>query len=318
MSDIANKGPPHLGHLVEVYATLLIAGGQAGLPIIILTFLFAKNVHRHPTVVNFCITMIIYSIVFCLLIYGGQYRLGHPNKALCIAQASMIMGTLPMMCVAALVLVFQLWVTFQEPGSKIFNTCSNIYIKIALLVAPYTALLGYAVAGIIIGVSRPEVVKPSNGLYCFHKLNSIRRYAEPIPCLILLAATAGFEVAILVQWYRRWYKVKRNFPLATRKLGAMVCLRAGLFTLYSWVALGSSISFVFDTVPALPYMIEAGLPVAAFIVFATQRDVIEAWCFWRRTSDNGIGRRPSTAALLENEGGSPMESVHRQSWQVRV
>lgn len=74
--DIANKGPPHLGSLVEVYATLLIAGGQAGLPIIILTFLFAKNVHRHPTVVNFCITMIIYSIVFCLLwVFSLLFRL---------------------------------------------------------------------------------------------------------------------------------------------------------------------------------------------------------------------------------------------------
>ncbi|THH05658.1 hypothetical protein EW146_g9842, partial [Bondarzewia mesenterica] len=154
---------------------------------------FSKNVHRHPTFVNFCITIIIYSIVFSLLIYSGQYRLAEPNKSLCIAQASMIMGILPMVCVAGLAAVIQLWATFQDPGSIIFSLSSKTYSTIVLLVMPYLAFLGYTIAGVIVGSRYPKLVKPSNGIYCFHKINVIRLYAEPIPCMVVMATTAGFE-----------------------------------------------------------------------------------------------------------------------------
>ncbi|THH13585.1 hypothetical protein EW146_g6656 [Bondarzewia mesenterica] len=169
----APRAIPNLGSLVEVYTALLLVGGQAGLPIVVLTFLFSKNVHRHPTFVNFCITIIIYSIVFSLLIYSGQYRLTEPNKSLCIAQASMIMGILPMVCVAGLAAVIQLWATFQDPGSIIFSLSSKTYSTIVLLVMPYLAFLGYTIAGVIVGSRYPKLVKPSNGIYCFHKINAM-------------------------------------------------------------------------------------------------------------------------------------------------
>jgi hypothetical protein len=58
---------PDLGHLRTAYLVLHIIGGQVGLPIMVLTFLLCKNVSRHPTLVNFCITWIVYSVSYCLL-----------------------------------------------------------------------------------------------------------------------------------------------------------------------------------------------------------------------------------------------------------
>ena len=57
---------PDLQHLTSAYLALLISGGQIGLPIVVLTASVCKKVNWHPTIFNFCITWIVYSIVYCL------------------------------------------------------------------------------------------------------------------------------------------------------------------------------------------------------------------------------------------------------------
>jgi hypothetical protein len=58
--------PPDLQHLTSVYLALLISGGQIGLPAIVLTASMCRKVTWHPTIINFCITWIVYSIIYCL------------------------------------------------------------------------------------------------------------------------------------------------------------------------------------------------------------------------------------------------------------
>ena len=55
-------------NLVPVFVALLALGGQVGLPILVLTCLRSKRLNRHSTFVNCCITSIIYSLVFCILL----------------------------------------------------------------------------------------------------------------------------------------------------------------------------------------------------------------------------------------------------------
>jgi hypothetical protein len=54
-------------YLAPVFIALLALGGQIGLPILVLTFLRSKKLNRRSTFVNFCITLIIYSLAFSLL-----------------------------------------------------------------------------------------------------------------------------------------------------------------------------------------------------------------------------------------------------------
>ena len=57
-----------LATLQPVWLTLHIAGGQVLLPLAVLTFLFTSNfAGRHLTLINFCITWIIYSVLYCIL-----------------------------------------------------------------------------------------------------------------------------------------------------------------------------------------------------------------------------------------------------------
>ena len=53
--------------LAPAFAALLALGGQILLPVLILTTLYSKRLNRRSTFVNFCITLILYSLVLCLL-----------------------------------------------------------------------------------------------------------------------------------------------------------------------------------------------------------------------------------------------------------
>lgn len=264
-------------YLAPAFIALLALGGQVGLPILVLTFLRSKKLNRRSTFVNFCVTVIIYSLAFCILLYSGQYRRTQPNHTLCGAQASMIMGAVPMVGVAALTVVLQIWATFQSPGSIVFDTFERPGVPFILLASPYVAFFGYLLGSIVVVTQRPDSVSAINGLYCFFNLRVIWHHLVPVTCLVLIAVTAVLEVAIVVEWYIRWRCLKKAFPLADKKTQALVCLRVCLFTVYTWVALAAALWFRKDSTPAAPYLFEAGLPLVTFLVFAIQKDILEAW-----------------------------------------
>ena len=70
---LTNSGPvaeplvADLSDLTSVFFAIHLAGGHIGLPILVATFLLSKTAKRHPTIINFCITWIIYSVIYCLL-----------------------------------------------------------------------------------------------------------------------------------------------------------------------------------------------------------------------------------------------------------
>ncbi|KAH9997712.1 hypothetical protein BJV74DRAFT_248482 [Russula compacta] len=264
-------------NLVPVFITLLALGGQVGLPILVLTSFRSKRLSRHSTFVNFCLSLIIYSLAFCILIYSGQHRHAQPNYALCVAQASMIMAVLPMVCVAALVVVLQTGATFQDPGSAIFIASERRSMKFILLATPYATFLAYFLGSILIATSLPNSVWENNGLYCFFQVKAIRHYLGPLSCLVPLAMTAIIEAVIVVQWYRRWKSLKKAFPLADKKAQVLICFRVCLFSAYTLLSLAASILFQRTSTPAVSYLVEAGLPLAAFLSFGTQKDILEAW-----------------------------------------
>ena len=65
--NIAEPLPPDLRDLSSVFFAIHLVGGHLGLPIVVATFLISKAANRHPTIINFCIVWILYSIIYCLL-----------------------------------------------------------------------------------------------------------------------------------------------------------------------------------------------------------------------------------------------------------
>lgn len=58
---------PDLSAYIPPYFALHIVGGHIGLPILVLTFIISKRAKRSITVINFCITWILFSVSYCLL-----------------------------------------------------------------------------------------------------------------------------------------------------------------------------------------------------------------------------------------------------------
>lgn len=60
--------------LTGVFLALHISGGIIGLPIAAVTIVASKQVSRHPTLINFCITWIISSLIYTLLYVDSLVR----------------------------------------------------------------------------------------------------------------------------------------------------------------------------------------------------------------------------------------------------
>lgn len=55
-----------LSYLSPSYLGLQLAGGHIGLPILVILFFSSRRIQRPATVINFCITWIIYSVSYSL------------------------------------------------------------------------------------------------------------------------------------------------------------------------------------------------------------------------------------------------------------
>ncbi|KAH9898215.1 hypothetical protein C8Q73DRAFT_391279 [Cubamyces lactineus] len=318
--------PPDLRALTPVFLTIQLAGGHIGLPILVATFLFCKTAKRHPTVVNFCVIWILYSIIYCLLLYGGPNLQANPPHALCLAQAAMNYGAPPMAVVAGLGVVLQVWSTFVEPWKearmahiprwvKMFAvSCSWCVQRHArrgqmmncdrcqILAPPYLVFFAFSLSAAYYGLVNPHWVTVKNGLYCGLMHGKFEMLAVPIFCGVFIVIIVGFEVATFVRYLQGRRIIKEVCPLVELKQRSISpWCRAGLFLVYAMLTFSACVMDLKQDLNAFAYMIQATLPLAAFLIFGLQKDVVLTWMFWNRHT----GWRPETVMV---------KRTHRVSW----
>ncbi|TFK56657.1 hypothetical protein OE88DRAFT_1650053 [Heliocybe sulcata] len=317
-----------LASLRPAYLALHIAGGHIGLPLLVLTFLLSKRVSCHPTLINFCITWILYSICYSLTAYDEstlQYSTSIPK--LCIAQASVIGGVSPMAAVAGVAVTVQLWSMFHEPSFSIsgWRGSSPWMYKVVALAPPYLAFVAFTLASAGIIAANPDAVGAPSGLYCSVQHPALQNSVAGF-CAGMMGIITGFGVVIAVNFSRRWVEIQRAFPLVKRRPSIQMCLRLGALILYIWITLGVCILFVINPNLPLPYVIVASLPLVAFLVFGTQQDVFRVWCFWKRDREDRKNpqypaRRPSQSPLQsgdEVEAHKPEDGVDQLLYRMSL
>ncbi|KIJ22088.1 hypothetical protein PAXINDRAFT_165374, partial [Paxillus involutus ATCC 200175] len=315
--------PPDLRHLTSVYLALLIMGGQIGLPIIVLTALVCKKVTWHPTLINFCITWIIYSVIYCLYLYSGANEYNTYHKV-CMVQASMIHGAAPMAVVAGLAVVVQTWTTIQHFQCTILDKIPRALHLFLMVAPPYLVFVGFSVGAGIFAILQPESVYPSNGLYCSIYAKHLG-VIVPSFCAAVVSIILSLEIAISIQYCRQWRNIKRSFPLVARKPSTSLCFRMGLFCLYSWVTLSSAILFLSDRQTEVTYMLPAALPLTSLLVFGLHKDMILSWTTGlreRKPSATSFELElPSARPIQRLDSISPLTSIgpsEAASWDSRV
>ncbi|KAL1670684.1 hypothetical protein GGF50DRAFT_93597 [Schizophyllum commune] len=274
-TDSISDSVPNLQHLTALYTFLHVAGGLVGLPIIIATVLLSRHASRHPTMINLFISLFIYSLSYLLLIFGRQQEeqfdpAGKPS-ALCQAQQALVHGAPTM----------SMWNTFRTPHSPITITnyawwphSAGLTFSLAL---PYVVFIAYTVASAVLGAKYPETVNASNGLYCTILKDPFRHYAVPGYTAVALLFVIIFEVLAGIKLYKSWTSISRMFPMARRQTTIYMFTRVVIFNVYSIITLSASAIFLADALSAWPYFVQAGLPLAAVVVFGTQKDLLQAW-----------------------------------------
>ncbi|TBU49926.1 hypothetical protein BD309DRAFT_850608 [Dichomitus squalens] len=293
--------PLDLRDLSSVFFAIHLVGGHIGLPIVVATFLISKTANRHPTVINFCIVWILYSIIYCLLLYRGDVWLDDPPHDLCLAQAAMNYAAPPMAVVAGLEVVLQIWSTFLEPWKEARLACIPRWVKLAAIICPpYLTFISFAMPAMVVGLHHPDWVDVKNGLYCGLTHGSLYvKYAVPVFCFVFLVFIIGFEVASIVQYVRGRQNIKRDFPLVTAKKPSLSpWARAALFVVYSSLALGAAIMDLKQISNPFAYMIQAALPLTAFLIFGLQKVGRVAWNVNRISDDCKIIGCALSLALL--------------------
>ncbi|KAF9486294.1 hypothetical protein BDN70DRAFT_926559 [Pholiota conissans] len=309
-SLIAVRAPQNLSWLRPSFLGLHIAGGFVGLPILIITLLFSDDIPRQPDLINFCITWVIYSFSYTILGLSG--KTAHPPHTLCFIQAAILQGTTPMVAIATFLLVFKTWRTFRDP----FSPSARCILCFTLSV-PYLVFILLLLISVGNQLAAPSTLNANNGLYCTTSGVPFRRYMIPIFSIILAALMIAFEIAIAVRYYRSRKRIITNFPLALRSTSLSLIIRLGLFNVYLFVTIGASSTFIAGRARAWAYMVQAALPLVAFILFATQRNILLTWCFWlkrkylpNRCEDN----IPESRSIRPSESGIDLSytPIHRR------
>ncbi|KAF7331220.1 hypothetical protein MSAN_02440800 [Mycena sanguinolenta] len=260
---------------IAAFMFLQILGGHFGIPLLLLTSVLSKKVQRHPMLVNFWVTWIIYTTSFTLVLYAGKQVGPEPPIELCVIQAAFIYGSVIMAPMAGLALVLHLWFSLQSAKDGLGRTAGGWRFML-LLGSPYILFLVFSIAMVVVGVMNEGTVSRSRYLfYCTINLGVV--HVVPGTSGVIMLIIILFEVLTGIELYRRQKAFKTMGRVQYDGPPLHLFIRVGIFSTYSVLALVGCVAFWSATGAEFPYFVEASLPTAAFLVFGTQEDFLHAW-----------------------------------------
>ncbi|KAI5121352.1 hypothetical protein M0805_000660 [Coniferiporia weirii] len=279
-----NENDPGARQSLALWFFFQITANNIGLPILVATFLLAKTVRRNPTLINMCITWIIAGISSSLLLYAGKELGEEPGHALCIAQASLLYGTPPMCSVSALALIYTVWKSLSCMKNESAPKSSNARIyALQLLVAPYIALLSFAIAtAVVASRDLQRVNRDRRFFYCSvddSGLSDTLALFTVVICLLCLLLEIHTAFRIVRAW-RAFKAMSGGSDIGKRGLDMQLIVRLFIFSGYILIALVFSATSIMSPKSVVPDLFSASIGMAVFLVFGTQPDVLRTWAFW--------------------------------------
>jgi len=270
---------------LAVWLFFQLAADHVLLPLLVATLLLSRNITRRPTVVNVCCTWIIAGVASALLLYVGEETGPEPGQSLCIAQSALLSGVLPMTSVACLALVYDNWSSIKPTAVQARRKVHPGYIVTAfLLCAPYLALALFVAIGAKLGAEyRDKVDRDQHFFYCAVDLTPFIASVALFSVLVSLAAV-GLYAHLILKLCRNRNTLRR--PGQTDDVNIAFLVRVGVYALYMLTATVANLVLLGDEQTVFPDMFIASVGMAVFLIFGSQRELIQAWRFWRRPVRN--------------------------------
>ncbi|EJD55425.1 hypothetical protein AURDEDRAFT_155664 [Auricularia subglabra TFB-10046 SS5] len=253
---------------------VVIFGGQFLVPLLLLVCC-VRGLNRHPTLLNFLASWILYSIATCLLLYTGNAFEAHPPEVVCLVQVPLQQAAFLVIAFSAVALMLQLWFTLPTVAKV---SAPSAVRDILLIALPYVCGAIYlAIFFSYYAVSTDGVVVERGRLTCrlaegqqavfFSKLTPIVVALLLVICLVMSAWMLKKTVKKLAN-VRHW-SLKDGLQ-APKSPWLPILTRFSMFSFYATLTI-----FACLIVAATPqgigrYIVDwytATLPIAAFIIF---------------------------------------------------
>ncbi|KAJ8075077.1 hypothetical protein PM082_019404 [Marasmius tenuissimus] len=263
-----------------------------GSSLILLTAALSPNIRRHPTFVSQKLSWILACFSYALLFTTGQLYKLEPTFWICLVQAAAVYSVPILTTGTSLSLAIYLYLVVkgkEGKGGKIRT--------VALICVPYilpsTAFFSVLSMG---QADRSSVGFSSNRMVCGMRGLGVLGLTSDVCVAIILVPSIIIQSLTIISVYEHRYSYG-NTILPT-------LIRLSVFTTFG--VFGTIIRFWSSrlTSPhetALGNVLTSILPLSYILLFGLQKDIVEAWAFWRR--------KPSISGFAEKDGGARKEDI---------
>jgi len=144
-----------------------------------------------------------------------------------------------------------------------------------------------------------EVERGSSSFFCVLRAKNVTAIA-PLLAALLTVVAIGYEVAIVLHLFRDW----KGFRTNPSGVPMNFLVRIGIFTFVAVLCVIVAITFLAHIESPLPNLFLSFLPMAAFIIFGTQSDILQALMFWRKDDEEEdeapMVRQPSRSSSTDD------------------
>jgi hypothetical protein len=279
--DLGSSARPTL----DAWIYLNLCGNIIVLTLLVATFLLAKTVHRHPVLINMCVTIILTGIFSNMLWFTGHHVGPEPSRSLCITQTSFLYGSTPMMAMAVFALVYHVSVSYHSDHTK--RRPGKVKV-ILMLVSPYIALAAFTIATAIVSINHPQRVnRRRRFFYCSLRFDKLTTVMSLFTSAVLMVVTV-LEVQLACNMYRNWRGIRKAGHSGGVQL--QLVLRVLVFGFYCFMGMIISAVSIIEHKSPVPDLFCATTGLSTFLVFGTQPDILNAWAFWRNRSLKSVNK----------------------------
>jgi len=270
-----------------------------GLPVLLLVVIFSRKVQRHITFVNFCLAFLIIGISSSLLMYIGETEGPEPPRMLCLLQASLLYGMPGISSMAALMLVLHMFLVIRGYyyGEEYLDRDHVLQLWV-MTVSPYMVFFVCMIATAVIGAGHPERVSRNRRFfYCSVDFIPLTNTLTIVSAIVLFA-TFVFEVWTVVILCKQW-KIQKDNAATSGSLNLSLPIRIIAFGFYIIIALSLSLLSIKSPQSPVPDLVIASAATVFMLIFGTQRDILQAICFWKKRSPKRVEPSDSVTTTVD-------------------
>jgi len=253
---------------------------------------------NNPFLINVLLTTFLSTFPPCILFITGHQE-GPPPHWLCLTQSVLMDGIAPMFGIALVVLNFHTWGDMRVIiWGKTSVTRSSIFAKWILLIAPYVTLVSWCTASLVAAVKPTADVELAQFVFCSNNSHSGDIIRGNVGVFMIMCGILDLFFEFWIAWvifapFKFLHSQRANMSSsALYRDNVQISVRILIFSAIQLTPVLLALLNRVWTWNSLPLqratqILESMDAIATFLVFGTQKNVLQAWNFWKPRGNLG-------------------------------